>query len=308
MATQEINIKQSTELTLINSASQQKNMKPRVWLSCDLRLCDFSIKNESFTITGWIDAFWKWSKAPKKLQTFKRMDSFENIDINNDKDEMKENHGSGEAKLMYTYTNDEGHCIVHIADLTQSSLSYYLPIDANKIFYQPSLLKITHIEAPKLTYNQFTKIAHSEYYVKAELNEHLELFYFPFDSQFLNVKLRFNVDYFCILDYIDEKQYPIQHNLWGNKDSKLWGRSIEQHHDMPIKVALKESLLNEVTLFPVWCDFRSKNEFSGRYSMIRLRIARNPLFFFTNVLFPFFIIVSCSFAAFVVSFGESLGD
>eukprot|EP00483_Globobulimina_turgida_P006202 UN06212 len=42
--------------------------------------------------------------------------------------------------------------------------------------------------------------------------------------------------------------------------------------------------------------------------MIRLRIARNPLFFFTNVLFPFFIIVSCSFAACVVSFGESLGE
>eukprot|EP01084_Bolivina_argentea_P310370 537055_1 len=273
-------------------------------------------KMNHFQLLDGLMLFGNGPKHQKKLQTFKRMDSFENIDINinDDKDETKENHGSGEAKLMYTYTNTEGHCIAHIADLTQSSLSYYLPLDANKIFYQPSLIKITHIEAPKLTYNQFTKMAHSEYYVKAELNEHLELFYFPFDSQFLNVKLRFNVDYFCILDYIDEKQYPIQHKFWGDVESLNSKRNIKQHHYKPVKVSLKESLLNEVTLFPVWCDFRSKKvfnngkEFSGRYSMIRLRIARNPMFFFTNVLFPFFIIVSCSFAACVVSFGESLGD
>eukprot|EP01083_Nonionella_stella_P214852 773788_1 len=108
MVTQEI--KQNTELTVSAYTSLQKEKhdiqtteKPRVWLSCDLRLDDFTIKNESFSITGWIDAFWKWPKAPKKLQTFKRMDSFENIDINinDNKDETKENHGSGEAKLMY---------------------------------------------------------------------------------------------------------------------------------------------------------------------------------------------------------------
>ena len=76
------------------------------WLSCELRLDDFSIKKQSFEITGWINVFWIWDKAPAKLKNFEGRDP-DNDDADDD-DRQSE---------MITYKNGERQDIVKVIDL-----------------------------------------------------------------------------------------------------------------------------------------------------------------------------------------------
>mmetsp|Transcript_31274 Transcript_31274/g.50273 ORF Transcript_31274/g.50273 Transcript_31274/m.50273 type:complete len:460 (+) Transcript_31274:278-1657(+) len=272
--------------------------KTPTWLSYELRLDDFSIKNQAFTVTGWISTFWKWTRAPESLKTFNG-----DFDIHGN-DKNKEHQHVSE---MIIYQNSLKHEIVKIVDLRRSDISYYLPIDARRIFYQPSLNKVEHIDAPCLYYDKQTELAWTQYYVTASLLEHLELFMFPFDRQFLNIKLRFNVDYYRILDYELEKEIPLEQNWWGDRGERSCERNLESFHSKPLKVSLKESLLNEVKLYPSWVDFRVPKSTNAkvkapnlRFAMISLRIKRNPNYFVSNIIFPFFVIVASSFSVFAI--------
>ena len=273
--------------------------KTKAWLSCELRLDDFSIKKQAFMITGWINVFWIWSKAPNTLNTWNGEDTMDNSLEN-------------KTSKMIMYQNGEGHEIVKILDLRLSDLSYYLPIDARKIFFQPSLQFIKHIDAPCLYYDRNTKLAHTQYYINASLLESLELFMFPFDRQFLNIKLRWNVDYYRILDFETEMNIPIDEKWWGDKGNQSCDRSIDLFHFKPLKLALKETIQNEVKMYPAWVDFRitkfrEVKSANLRSALIRLRVRRNPMYFVTNIIFPFFIIVSCSFSVFSIS-PDNVGD
>ena len=271
--------------------------KTGCWLSLELRLDDFSIKNQAFTITGWINVFWIWNSAPNTLNTFSGDDSVNNSIEN-------------KQSQMIIYKNSKGQEIVKILDLRESDISYYLPIDARKIFYQPSLQSIKHIDAPCLYFNKSSKLAHTQFYINVCLLEHLELFMFPFDRQFLNVKLRWNVDYYRILDFEQEKNIPTDEDWWGKSGERSCDRSVELYHDQPLKIALKESIENEVKLYPAWVDFRvtkKKNHSSLRFALIRVRVRRNPMYFIANIIFPLFVIVSCSFSIFSIP-AKEIGD
>ena len=148
------------------------------------------------------------------------------------------------------------------------------------------------------------------------------------NRQFLNMKLRWNVDYYRILDFDKEKHIPIDNDWWGTHPLRS-ARSIELYHQHPFKLSLKESLQNEVEVLPAWIDFRidklatdtaaklnkslsheQKSDTGGdsiRFALIRLRVNRNPMYFVANIVFPFFIIVTCSFSTFFVGSGET-GD
>ena len=124
--------------------------KTPAWLSCELRLDDFHIKNQTFTISGWINVFWKWTKAPSKLKEF---DGYDEFDVTLHQSSNQPGRQSGHIRSpssnifnsdydskqgeMIMYKNDENNDIIKIRDLRESSISYYLPIDATKIFFQP---------------------------------------------------------------------------------------------------------------------------------------------------------------------------
>eukprot|EP01084_Bolivina_argentea_P004828 9143_1 len=175
-----------SESELMNQNKDKKN-RPECWLSTELRLDSYSVKEELFTITGWINVHWKWTDNVPELA----------------EDLMKMNYVDAEAKNeTYKIKMDEnGPKMVEISDLRESEITALLPIDATKIFNLQSLDSIEHIDPPFLEYNKQSEVFHTQYYVKASLNEDLELFAFPFDRQFINVKLRFQFKNFHLLDY-----------------------------------------------------------------------------------------------------------
>jgi len=273
------------------------------WLSAELRLDDHSIKDQTFVISGWINVSWIWRNAPSELRTF-----------------QQDKNGEIGPSHMIMYTDSKGHQVVKVNNLLKSSLSYYLPIDATKVFYQPSLLDVKHIDDPVLYYNKETCLAHTQFYVSAQLLEQLELFLFPFDKQFLNIKLRWNTDYYRILDYDDEteRRIPIEENWWGEEGDQTLKRNKELYYDQPIKVSLQEVLTHEVDLLPCWVVARTRHSKYAvnqstvvqewpnlRFALIRLRIQRNPIYFITNVLFPLFVIVACSFSIFAIDLDDT---
>eukprot|EP01084_Bolivina_argentea_P198165 339415_1 len=379
--------------------------KNACWLSVDLRLDSYSVKEELFTITGWINVHWKWTNAPPNLAT--KLMAMNYVD-----DDAKE-------QKYKIYENDSGQHIVEISDLRKSEITSLLPINANKVFYQPSLDSIDHIDPPYLHYNKQTKIFHTQYYVRASLLEDLELLTFPFDRQFLNLKLRFKFDYFRLLDYkhhdkeerfwkhnensechcitndekkvedflddlklgeiyfhkflfhginkmalvylLDEQdlkeinvklgdrkkiiktiqthQEERTHNLHTNQIAKQIAKQkndeetksketnaklIKQQtkmkickkkqieneimwfFDNPVKIRLKETLMDEVKLHPAWIRFDLSKD-NLNFALIRIRVVRNPVYTVSNVIMPFFVIVAASFSQFFI-YREEIGD
>ena len=180
-----------------------------------------------------------------------------------------------------------GNTITKIVDLRESDISYYLPIDGSRIFFRPSLQNIHHIEEPCLYYNAKTKLTHTQFYIRACLLENLELFMFPFDRQFLNIKLRWNIDYYRILHFEDEKNIPIENELWWAGDTEHAKRNRNLYHDNPLKISLKESMEKEVKLYPTWIDFTFSDREDVKKSNLRFALIRgtHSLFLFKNTSF-----------------------
>ena len=64
-------------------------------------------------------------------------------------------------------------------------------------------------------------------------------------------------------------------------------------------------------MYHAWVDFKVRRQLGNnrqsnglRFALIRLRISRKPKQFMTNVILPFFIIVSSSFSVFAISPAE----
>ena len=148
---------------------------------------------------------------------------------------------------MILYKNSRGDEIVKIGDLRYSDLTYYLPIDAKRIFYQPSQAEIQHIDTPALYYNKRTKLVHTQYYINVGLLEHLELFLFPYDRQFLNMKIRWNVDFYRLISYKKEKHLPIKENWWGQKGERGCERNKHLFHLIKTCNLKYEKTLAELT-------------------------------------------------------------
>ena len=151
-------------------------------------------------------------------------------------------------------------------------------------------------------------MAQSQFYVNAVLSEQLELFLFPFDYQFLNIKLRWNFERYSFLDYERDVKVPSRREFWAKRDGYL--------HAEPIKISLLDANKDEIKLMPAWIDFREdklpsekakakqseKSKANLRFALIRLRISRRPALYITNILFPLLMIVSCSFSIFSISY------
>eukprot|EP01083_Nonionella_stella_P175359 610427_1 len=150
-------------------------------------------------------------------------------------------------------------------------------------------IKRCHLEV----YNKEKNVWQLYINFNASCAENMELVDFPFDAQFLNIQLVYSkADYYfessCpdwILDDPDEKY-------------KLFDL------DKAIKLTVKDSIATQYKVERPWIDFRSRHNFG----MIRLRVRRQPSFYLFNGVFPLFLVICCSFAAFVMPIELYLGD
>ena len=99
--------KEVEEQQPIKGVEQKEHQKTPCWLSCELRLDDFCIKDQSFEITGWINVFWILKDIPQNEVLLKLITCGVDDKIN----------GHNKRSNVATYKNDDGGDIVQILDL-----------------------------------------------------------------------------------------------------------------------------------------------------------------------------------------------
>merc|ERR1712129_265436 len=144
---------------------------------------------------------------------------------------------------------------------------------------------------------------------------------FPFDSQFLNLKLRWQFKHYVILDWDMKGAYHDKKALFD----VITKRNDAEYWEEPFQISLKETLEDEFTMLQAWIDFRinkvqklsnehssstrvlAKDNAGCRFALIRLRVERNPADFMANTIFPFFIIVACGFSVYGID-SQAIGE
>eukprot|EP01084_Bolivina_argentea_P038484 71155_1 len=279
----------------------------RSWLSSDIQLNDFEIRTQEFRVTGFINVHWRWPKYDK-LHLISNLVTdyfFKNIDINDDEDadesvwkyDTNKNvhiHKNGNVSNFILRGNKDRHNdrILLIKDLSIVRWNNKLPIDTRKLFDDRSTICKEYVSQPCLYYNSDTGAAHLMLKFKATLFEQLELFAWPFDDQFLNIKLAFNDRLFQMVKpnngQISDKDdiYEVFKEVPGG-----YGRFKGIWQDM-VKVTLNESLSNELIMEAPLVYF------DKAIGWIRLRTSRKPNYFVLSSIFPIFVVVSSSMCSF----------
>eukprot|EP01083_Nonionella_stella_P265263 898760_1 len=145
------------------------------------------------------------------------------------------------------------------------------------------------------------KCFHLHFSVICTLSERFELHQFPFDSQFLNIKVPYVITKFNFVTTIPDWVYP--ESRYG--------------YHIPIKCCKHDSVAQWQLLTP-WLDMRTdhsslinpKKKYQFYFSLIRLSVKRQPDYYLLYAILPLFLIVSTSFAIFSLSNvdGDDLGD
>eukprot|EP00485_Elphidium_margaritaceum_P005657 CAMPEP_0202685720 /NCGR_PEP_ID=MMETSP1385-20130828/1551_1 /ASSEMBLY_ACC=CAM_ASM_000861 /TAXON_ID=933848 /ORGANISM="Elphidium margaritaceum" /LENGTH=537 /DNA_ID=CAMNT_0049340147 /DNA_START=39 /DNA_END=1652 /DNA_ORIENTATION=+ len=328
---------EQTEKALAGAVSKQavhvdNKTAVATWLSCELRLDDFNFKEQTFTITGWINVHWKWeaehidgvpalmalaSWNGNKYKSLTSIDEARETDqditapivsqpsaISLSSSYESSSFSTTDAEIFKTaklMLNEKDGPVIVVKDLRGSSLNDYIPIAAERIFLRPSALMFQHIVPPYLKYYQRTRIVHTSYYVTAVLCQDLQLMLFPFDRHFLDIKLRWNLNGI-------KNGYEIHKDMYEDKRwCQDWfpaaGRERYLYFDHPFKLSLKESLTYTVKLYPTWITFNCARS-TPYHALIRLRVRRTPSGFVTDVLIPIFLIVLSSFSVFAIAPSE----
>eukprot|EP01083_Nonionella_stella_P154104 496104_1 len=75
---------------------------------------------------------------------------------------------------------------------------YELPLNPSTLFHNAS--RIDHFQDPSIEiYDKDKHVLHLNISVHASVHEHFEMDEFPFDSQFLNIKMRYNIAHYNLL-------------------------------------------------------------------------------------------------------------
>jgi len=128
----------------------------------------------------------------------------------------------------------------------------------------------------------------------ASCAERMELDQFPFDAQFLNMQLMYRTDDYFFLSECPE---------WLKKDD----RHLLFNTHRPIKLTVKDSLKSQWKIEEPWIDMRQdRGDYNFPFSLIRLRVRREPAFYLFNGVLPLFLVIVCSFASFVMPVEEFL--
>ena len=286
------------------SAEHRFEINARIpcWLNCDLRLDEINNKGQYFVISGWINVKWREPQHTDLYQLLINCYDLKETDL----DRKNVWHFGGNKIKM------------RVSDLREADkISYYLPIDPRSIFEQTSVKDVVHRGAPHLVFDRFTGMASTEFNVQATLQEHFELFVFPFDKQFLNIKLRWNLDFYKILSWKEDvgkknvgKQGKDGHTHLVPKIDGLedeTARNIKFYYDHPFKIDVIEDIKDDILLHEPWVCLHERLEDDkdpARFALISLRFTRNPTYFVFNILFPLFVIVICGFSVFAIPSDE----
>eukprot|EP01083_Nonionella_stella_P033796 92480_1 len=139
----------------------------------------------------------------------------------------------------------------------------------------------------KFTFQHYSKHNKSRLDIifEADFNETFELEQFPFDAQFLNMKLKLNPIKYTFLSTVPDWLKDVEYR--GPSDI------ISYHHERPISVVILQPADKEWILLKPWIDFRRNP--NTAFCLIRLRVKRRANKYLWNNIVPLIMITGLSF-------------
>ena len=107
---------------------------------------------------------------------------------------------------------------------------------------------------------------------------------------------------------------------WIKRDDN---EEYEYDANEPIKLVVKDTVRTQWDILSPWIDFRSERgedngpkqssdssnpKFNFPFSVIRLRVKRKPVYYLVNGVLPICLVITCSFAAFVLPVEDKLAE
>ena len=234
------------------------------WMNFEMLLLDISVHDEKFEVIAWFDVMWK-EDGNSDLEAL-----FKNTTRRNDS-----------FRIDYTSLSDDIRCLL---PFRRNFLLNAVDLD----FYDCFIKKLDHRHQSGSASSGSGSIFVEHFAFKATINERFELDEFPFDAQFLNLKIRINSDRFYLCSHCPR---------WLSSRSVTDGESASSSKRSLFHLNITDSIEAVWHLESPVIDFRAqKGRYRIPFHLIRLRVVRNPSFYIMNGVLPLFLVVSCSFA------------
>eukprot|EP01084_Bolivina_argentea_P021573 40087_1 len=240
----------------------------KAWLATEIHLTSINLRDQTFDIRAWINVFWKDNTLLEYLLEHKK----------------EEFHG---AEKYVNHRQFERICN-----------NYSLPIKPHNPFL--NMVERSDEVNSRVWLDPANKCFHLTFCVTCTLSERFELNEFPFDAQFLNIKVPYTVNKYRFITEMPKWVFP--QSRYG--------------YHIPVKCCKHESVSQYELLSP-WLDMRVEHSFFNsneksqfKYSLIRLRVKRKSSYYLLYIMLPLFLIISTAFSIFALTDPEadSLGD
>ena len=289
------------------------------WLSMDIRLDDINYLNQTFTVTGWINAFWDLKSVNENYEEyFAKLPDKNGFELYYDSELSIYKYN-----ICQIHASERDPCTLAFLAQKRKILEELCPFETpaqyNCIFNGDSVQTIKYLGPIRFFRYKVgdREVAKIQYYLSATLYEALELYQYPFDYQFLNLKISFKSWKFNLIRFNEKtaaniiEQYIPKKKRQKNYKKKNANNIIDKDRQL-ITIYLKESLADDVEMYPPWLDIRTQKVYKYRgwcgtkildakdvkYQLIRLRVSTNPYSIIIGTLLPFCGIVFLSFATF----------
>eukprot|EP01084_Bolivina_argentea_P055409 101598_1 len=213
------------------------------YISSNLLLNSYDIKHQQFEIEGRTHIFCKLPPC-EELKAFSEEMANYCFDKNNC-NKVKDNANVSVSQLNDFYN------IITIKNLRNENITFTdkFPIDARQILDKVSVMgNIEYTDLPYLQYNYKTGATVESISWRATLFETLELYSFPFDYQYLNIKFKWqNQNRFS---FIEPKLMKDKHREDINKIiEELPNISYNKHiTNFMLQIQLKEKVISEIEI------------------------------------------------------------
>eukprot|EP01084_Bolivina_argentea_P083782 151670_1 len=259
------------------------------WFNACVTLKNVDLKNESFTIKSFFNIYWisynlenyRKRRTTIESKNEQKIDDSSQIDIDllalfdNDKKKQYEDIiGFGpnnktpiktDGKLNWFFQNETEEPTVH-----QFKISYIpIQIPDSNIDKKHNKAVITILDLC----------------FEGTFHESFELKNFPFDAQFLNLKLKFDPLNYTFLSNCPQWLLDLIKVKVNYKQ--------EWHHERAMSIGITDPATKEWDLLEPWIDFRANP--NTLLCLIRMRVKRKPIKYILNNVIPLILITGLSF-------------
>ena len=260
-----------------HSESKANDDRADAWFNATLYLKDVDLQRELFSVSGFFNIYWKTS------------DEYIDLNINDDEEKLnslqlalKQLQTGQRLDLLPLMKASDNADFLQIMDKT--------PVIANNGFQWFFFNSATQPQITRFIMQYYPDYNKSrlEIMFTADLAETFELEDFPFDAQFLNIKLKLKVFKYKFFSGVEApKNFLDGVKLVENKGV------LEYHHERPLSVVILQPIDKEWHLLKPWMDFRiNKNTL---FCLIRLRVRRKAHGYVWNNIIPLILITGLSF-------------